>query len=95
MSNGNIPYRPVRIKWRIVSAPSSGYNARTNHGQIKMEKFPPHDQLKDLIHMARHEDLGPDADDVTSRLLVPAQAVSVGTLYQKKWASPAACRLSR
>ena len=49
-----------------------------------MEKFPPHDQLKDLIQMARREDLGPDGDDVTSRLLVPQDAVSVGTLYQKE-----------
>jgi nicotinate-nucleotide pyrophosphorylase (carboxylating) len=49
-----------------------------------MEQFPPFDQLKDLILMARREDLGPDGDDVTSRLLVPEDAVSVGTLYQKE-----------
>jgi nicotinate-nucleotide pyrophosphorylase (carboxylating) len=49
-----------------------------------MEKFPSYDQLKDLILMARREDLGPDGDDVTSRLLVPESAVSVGTLYQKE-----------
>ena len=49
-----------------------------------MEGFPPHDQLKDLIRMARFEDLGPASDDVTSRLLVPQDAVSVGTLYQKE-----------
>jgi len=49
-----------------------------------MNPFPPHDQLKDLILMARAEDLGPAGDDVTSRLLVPESAVSVGTLYQKE-----------
>src|SRR5688500_11435260 len=50
-----------------------------------MEKFPPFDQLKDLILMARHEDLGPgDGDDVTSRLMLPQTATAVGTLYQKE-----------
>jgi nicotinate-nucleotide pyrophosphorylase (carboxylating) len=49
-----------------------------------MEKFPPYEAIKELIQMAKREDLGPDADDVTSRLLVPETAVSVGTLYQKE-----------
>jgi len=49
-----------------------------------MQPFPTYDQLKELIQMARREDLGPDGDDVTSRLLVPETAVSVGTLYQKE-----------
>ncbi len=49
-----------------------------------MQPFPTYDQLKDLIQMARREDLGPANDDVTSRLLVPESAVSVGTLYQKE-----------
>jgi nicotinate-nucleotide pyrophosphorylase (carboxylating) len=49
-----------------------------------MEKFPSYDQLKDLILMAKREDLGAAGDDVTSRLLVPEAAVSVGTLYQKE-----------
>src|SRR5688500_9623310 len=50
-----------------------------------MEKFPPFDQLKDLILMARREDLGPgDGDDVTSRLMLPHSATAVGTLYQKE-----------
>src|SRR5678816_2160925 len=49
-----------------------------------MQPFPPYDQLKDLILMAKREDLGPAGDDVTSRLLVPESAVSVGTLYQKE-----------
>jgi nicotinate-nucleotide pyrophosphorylase (carboxylating) len=49
-----------------------------------MEQFPAFEQIKDLILMARHEDLGPNGDDVTSRLLVPENAISVGTLYQKE-----------
>jgi nicotinate-nucleotide pyrophosphorylase (carboxylating) len=49
-----------------------------------MQPFPSYEQLKDLILMAKREDLGPDGDDVTSRLLVPESAVSVGTLYQKE-----------
>ena len=50
-----------------------------------MEQFPPFDQLKDLILMARREDLGPgEGDDVTSRLLLPQTATAVGTLYQKE-----------
>src|SRR4051794_6661435 len=49
-----------------------------------MEQFPPFEQIKDLIHLARREDLGPADDDVTSRLLVPESAASVGTLYQKE-----------
>src|SRR5215203_4556684 len=51
-----------------------------------MNPFPTYDQLKDLIALARREDLGPapGGDDVTSRLLIPEDAVSVGTLYQKE-----------
>src|SRR3982751_2070736 len=49
-----------------------------------MQPFPSYDQLKDLILMAKREDLGASNDDVTSRLLVPETAVSVGTLYQKE-----------
>src|SRR3954466_1746034 len=49
-----------------------------------MQAFPTYDQLKDLILRAKNEDLGPVEDDVTSRLLVPESAVSVGTLYQKE-----------
>jgi nicotinate-nucleotide pyrophosphorylase (carboxylating) len=49
-----------------------------------MNAFPSHEQLKDLIQMAKREDLGPAGDDVTSRLLVREGAVSVGTLYQKE-----------
>ncbi|HEY7115471.1 MAG TPA: carboxylating nicotinate-nucleotide diphosphorylase [Tepidisphaeraceae bacterium] len=49
-----------------------------------MQPFPTYDQIKDLIARARSEDLGPAGDDVTSRLLVPESAVSVGTLYQRE-----------
>src|SRR3954468_14691771 len=49
-----------------------------------MQPFPSYDQLKDLILMAKREDLGASNDDVTSRLLVPETSVSVGTLYQKE-----------
>jgi nicotinate-nucleotide pyrophosphorylase (carboxylating) len=50
-----------------------------------MNPFPTYDQLKDLIALAKREDLGPGpGDDVTSRLLIPEDAVSVGTLYQKE-----------
>src|SRR5438477_13094521 len=49
-----------------------------------MDKFPPYEAIKDLIQMAKREDLGAAGDDVTSRLLVPETAVSVGTLYQKE-----------
>jgi nicotinate-nucleotide pyrophosphorylase (carboxylating) len=49
-----------------------------------MQPFPTNDQLKDLIQFARREDLGPGNDDVTSRLLVPENAIGVGTLYQKE-----------
>jgi nicotinate-nucleotide pyrophosphorylase (carboxylating) len=47
-----------------------------------MDPFPTYAQLKDLIELARDEDLG--GDDVTSRLVGDAQAVGVGTLVQKQ-----------
>src|SRR3954463_2292404 len=46
--------------------------------------FPSHEDLRDLIQLARREDLGPAGDDITSRLMVPADAVGVGTLIQKE-----------
>src|SRR3954470_5990752 len=49
-----------------------------------MNPFPPYEQLRELILRAKSEDLGPQSDDVTSRLLVPEHMVSVGTLYQKE-----------
>jgi len=49
-----------------------------------MQPFPTYDQLKDLILRAKSEDLGPQSDDVTSRLLIPETQTSVGTLYQRE-----------
>ena len=48
-----------------------------------MFPFPSNEELKDLIQLARREDLGPNSDDVTSRLLVDEKAIGVGTLLQK------------
>jgi nicotinate-nucleotide pyrophosphorylase (carboxylating) len=48
-----------------------------------MFPFPSSDEFKDLIHLARREDLGTRGEDVTSRLLVAEAAVGVGTLLQK------------
>lgn len=48
-----------------------------------MNPFPAHDEIKDLIQLARREDLGARNDDVTSRLLVDENAIGVGTLLQK------------
>ena len=47
-----------------------------------MHPFPTFDQLKDLIHLARREDLA--TDDVTSRLMVREDQVGVGTFVQKE-----------
>jgi nicotinate-nucleotide pyrophosphorylase (carboxylating) len=47
-----------------------------------MYPFPQYEQLRDLIQLARREDLG--ADDVTSRLMVPEDRIGVGTLMQKE-----------
>lgn len=49
-----------------------------------MFPFPSPDDLKDLIQLARREDLGRLNDDVTSRLMVPADQVGVGTFVQKE-----------
>jgi nicotinate-nucleotide pyrophosphorylase (carboxylating) len=48
--------------------------------------FPAYEQLKELIQLARREDLAGEGeeDDVTSRLLVPAEKMGVGTLIQKE-----------
>jgi nicotinate-nucleotide pyrophosphorylase (carboxylating) len=48
-----------------------------------MHTFPPAEEIRDLIQLARREDLGAANDDVTSRLLVGADAIGVGTLLQK------------
>src|SRR6186997_2738294 len=47
-----------------------------------MYPFPSHDEIKDLIQLARREDLR-GGEDVTSRLLIEENAVGVGTLLQK------------
>lgn len=47
-----------------------------------MEGFPAYSDIRDLIELARREDLG--GDDVTSRLLVAEDAAAVGTLMQKE-----------
>jgi nicotinate-nucleotide pyrophosphorylase (carboxylating) len=47
-----------------------------------MFPFPIYDSLRDLIQLAKREDLA--GDDVTSRLTVPEDAIGVGTLMQKE-----------
>jgi len=47
-----------------------------------MQPFPKYDQLRDLIQLAKSEDLA--GDDVTSRLMIAGAAVGVGTLMQKE-----------
>ena len=44
--------------------------------------FPKFEEIREIIQLARREDLG--NDDVTSRLLVAEDAVGVGTLMQKE-----------
>src|SRR5581483_10527649 len=48
-----------------------------------MNPFPSSDELKDLIQLAKREDLGAQSDDVTSRLLIDENTIGVGTLLQK------------
>src|SRR5687768_4668325 len=47
-----------------------------------MLKFPAQEEVRELIQLAKREDLG--GGDVTSRLLVPEDAIGVGTLVQKQ-----------
>src|SRR5687768_12184980 len=49
---------------------------------MALHPFPPYSDLKPLIELARDEDLR--GDDVTSRLMVPADQVGAGTLMQKE-----------
>jgi len=44
--------------------------------------FPKFEDIRDIIHLARREDLG--TDDLTSRILVPEETIGVGTLLQKE-----------
>jgi nicotinate-nucleotide pyrophosphorylase (carboxylating) len=46
-----------------------------------MFPFPTYENLRDLIQLAKREDLG--GDDVTSRLMIPEDAIGVGTIVQK------------
>ena len=51
---------------------------------LRMLQFPAFDEVKELILLAKREDMGSGAgDDVTSRLMAPEGAVGVGTLIQK------------
>lgn len=61
----------------MIPIPIAWYNPPTMHN------FPHYEELKELIHLAKREDLGP-AGDVTSRLLVPDEQIGVGTLMQKE-----------
>lgn len=47
-----------------------------------MHSFPTYENLRELIHLAKREDLR--EDDVTSRLMVPEGKIAVGTLVQKE-----------
>src|ERR1043166_2932938 len=46
-----------------------------------MQAFPKSEEFKELIQLARREDLA--TDDVTSRLLIPEDVIGVGTMLQK------------
>ena len=49
---------------------------------MALHPFPPYSDLRPVIDLARDEDLR--GDDVTSRLMVPADAIGVGTLMQRE-----------
>lgn len=49
-----------------------------------MPTFPPLETFRDLIRLARDEDLGPNHDDCTSRLAIAEDLIGVGTLLQKQ-----------
>src|SRR5881392_3831932 len=51
-----------------------------------LKTFPPYEDLRELIQLAKREDLG--GDDVTSRLLVDEKQIGVGTLIQKEVGIP-------
>src|SRR3954469_11175511 len=51
-----------------------------------LKTFPPYEELRDLIQLAKREDLG--QDDLTSRLLVDENQIGVGTLIQKEVGIP-------
>lgn len=49
-----------------------------------MLRFPDLETYLPLIQLARAEDLGPESEDVTSRLCIPESLIGVGTLLQKQ-----------
>ncbi|HRK30425.1 MAG TPA: carboxylating nicotinate-nucleotide diphosphorylase [Tepidisphaeraceae bacterium] len=49
-----------------------------------LKTFPSFDEIKELVALAKREDLGQQSDDVTSRLTIAEDAVGVGTLLQKE-----------
>src|SRR5215469_2616126 len=49
---------------------------------MPMLQFSTYENLRELIQLAKREDLG--NDDVTSRLMVPENKIGVGTLLQKE-----------
>jgi nicotinate-nucleotide pyrophosphorylase (carboxylating) len=49
-----------------------------------MFPFPSIEQLREIILLARREDLSLSPDDVTSRLMIDENAMGVGTLLQKE-----------
>ena len=49
-----------------------------------MHPFPPLESYRDLIQLARLEDIGPNGDDCTSRLSFDENVIGVGTLLQKQ-----------
>jgi nicotinate-nucleotide pyrophosphorylase (carboxylating) len=51
-----------------------------------LKTFPPYEELRELIQLAKREDLA--SDDVTSRLLVQENLIGVGTLIQKEVGIP-------
>src|SRR3954470_4178969 len=51
---------------------------------VTMTSFPAFEEIKDLISLAKREDLGPNNDDVTSRLLIAEDKIGVGTLVQRE-----------
>lgn len=46
-----------------------------------MHPFPPAEELLELIHISKREDM--NGDDVTSRLMIPENQIGVGTLVQR------------
>src|SRR5881396_3754694 len=53
---------------------------------MMLKTFPPYEELRELIQLAKREDLG--SGDLTSRLLVEEKQIGVGTLIQKEVGIP-------